>query len=54
MRRVFADPLVWVMLLGFGLPFLFQMGWFPFQKLSMFSEDPSAYKRFRTESPARP
>jgi len=40
------DPSLYILILGFAVPFVFQMGIFPFQKLSMFSEDPSAYKKW--------
>jgi hypothetical protein len=40
------DPSLYILILGFVLPFVFQIGIFPFQKLSMFSEDPSAYKKW--------
>gem|GEM_PF-5631971 len=46
LQTLAADPLVWLVLLGFCLPFVLQMGWFPFQKLSMFSEDPAVFTKW--------
>jgi hypothetical protein len=45
-KESIKDPTLYILIAGFCIPFIFQIGLFPFQKLSMFSEDPSAYKKW--------
>lgn len=51
LKYLLQDPIMLVYALGFAVPFILQAGLFPFQKLSMFSEDPKAYVRFSKRLP---
>ncbi len=51
LKSLIQDPTALLYVLGFAAPFVLQIGIFPFQKLSMFSEDPKAYVRFSKRPP---